>query len=241
LVDDRRWMVVRSDGGFLSQREFPKLACVVPEVQLDEGLLLTADGQAALKVDSPSAAGTQIAVRIWDDTLLARDAGDEAAAWLSRVLGTSARLVRQDADHRRALKRDPGAPRGVSAAFADAYPFLLISEASLQELNRRLAEPLPMNRFRPNIVISGGEAFAEDSWKNLHIGGARFALVSPCSRCAITTTDQYRGVRAGKEPLRTLARFRRLDGGSAVYFGQNLVHLDPTGTLRVGDEVGVFT
>jgi hypothetical protein len=149
-------------------------------------------------------------------------------------------LVHIGPGHRRPLKRDPGAAAGSSPAFADAYPFLLLSEASLIELNRRLPRPLPVNRFRPNIVVAGCQAFAEDGWSELSIGPGRFAVVSPCARCITTTTDQLRGERDGKEPLRTLARFRRLQGGPEVYFGQNLVHLEPAGLLRVGDPVQVL-
>jgi hypothetical protein len=118
-------------------------------------------------------------------------------------------------------------------SFADGFPFLVISQESLADLNGRLSQPLPMNRFRPNLVVAGGEAFAEDSWKNIEVGGVRLRMVKPCGRCVVTTTDQATTAR-GTEPLRTLATYRKVDG--EVMFGQNAVH-ESTGGLRIGDAV----
>ena len=127
------------------------------------------------------------------------------------------------------------APPGVRVGFADGFPFLLISEESLADLNRRLADPLPMNRFRPNLVVAGGEPYAEDGWGRIEIGGVRLQVMKPCERCLVTTTDQATGER-GKEPLRTLATYRKV--GNDVLFGQNVVH-ENTGRLRVCDPVTI--
>lgn len=239
LLNDRRWMIVSPEGDFITQRELPRLARVAPRLAPEGSLRLNAEGFEPVLVPAPQAPA-RWHVRVWNDRVPAADAGDAPAAWLERVLGHAARLVRIGQGHQRPLKQDPGAPPGVSAAFADAYPFLLISEASLAELNTRLPQPLPMNRFRPNIVVSGCAAFAEDRWRELRVGGQRFAVAAPCARCAITTTDQERGVRDGKEPLRTLATFRRIGPDTGVYFGQNVVQLQPSGWLRVGDSVEVI-
>jgi uncharacterized protein YcbX len=125
------------------------------------------------------------------------------------------------------------APPGARVSFADGFPFLLISEESLADLNGRLAVPLPMNRFRPNLVVAGCEPYAEDGWKEIRIGDVKLRVVKPCERCLVTTTDQATGER-GKEPLRTLATYRKV--GNDVMFGQNVVH-ENTGELRVGDAV----
>jgi uncharacterized protein YcbX len=130
------------------------------------------------------------------------------------------------------------APRGGRTGFADGFPFLLIGEASLADLNARLAVPLPMNRFRPNLVVAGSTPFAEDEWRSLLVGGIPMEVVKPCARCVVTTTDQERGRRDGEEPLRTLSTFRRR--GSGVLFGQNLVHYG-TGVLRSGDPITVVS
>jgi uncharacterized protein YcbX len=121
----------------------------------------------------------------------------------------------------------------VRVSFADGFPFLMISEESLADLNRRLADPLPMNRFRPNLVVAGGEPYAEDGWERIEIGGVRLRVVKPCARCLVTTTDQATGER-GSEPLRTLATYRKVNG--EVMFGQNVVH-ENAGHLRTGDIV----
>jgi uncharacterized protein YcbX len=121
-------------------------------------------------------------------------------------------------------------------SFADGFPFLLISDASLADLNQRLEQPVPMNRFRPNLVVSGCEAFAEDGWQSIRIGSIGFRVVKPCDRCVITTVDQTQGIR-GKEPLLTLAQYRRWDG--KIWFGQNLIH-EQLGMLKVGDSVEII-
>jgi uncharacterized protein YcbX len=197
---------------------------------------------AVRRPPDPSAA--LVSVTVWSSVgLAAEDCGPAPAEWLSAALGTPCRLVRVGPAFVRPVLKDK-APTGDVHGFADAYPFLVISEASLGELNRRISgaggEPVPMDRFRTNLVVSGCEAFAEDTWKRFRIGDVVFRAAGPCTRCTITTTDQTTGSR-GKEPLATLARFRR-DAAepSAVNFGQNVVHESKTGVIRVGDPVEVL-
>jgi uncharacterized protein YcbX len=172
-------------------------------------------------------------VTVWDDTCPATWVGDRAARWFSEFLSHSCNLVHM-ADQVVRPADLAFAPAGVRVSFADASPFLVISEESLADLNGRLTDPLPMNRFRPNLVVAGaGEPFAEDAWRSAEIGGVRLRIVKPCDRCVVTTTDQATAER-GKEPLRTLSTYRKV--GGQVMFGQNAVH-ENTGRLRVNDPV----
>ena len=200
-------------------------------------LRLTAPGMDDLELDAagPPGTGGDLRVRIWDDVCTARPAGPDADRWLSRFLGRDCRLVSLPESSRRPV--DP-AYGGVDdqVGFADGFPLLLISAASLEDLNRRLDEPLPMVRFRPNLVIYGGEPYQEDRWRRIRIGGIEFRLVKPCSRCAIPTIDPETAQRSA-EPLRTLMGYRRR--GNKVYFGQNVLH-DGVGELREGAPVEVL-
>jgi uncharacterized protein YcbX len=228
---DRRWMVVDQSGEFLSQRSNPRLALVVPSIE-DEALRVEAPGMPPLEVPLQPPTTVATRVTVWGDTCDATWLGEKAASWFSDFLGSACSLVHMGADVIRPANPE-FAPRGSRVSFADGFPFLLISEESLADLNRRLAEPLPMNRFRPNLVISGGEPYQEDSWSWIEIGGIGLRVVKPCGRCLVTTTDQNTGER-GKEPLRTLATYRKQ--GGEVMFGQNVVH-QGRGHLRVGDPV----
>ena len=228
---DRRWMVVDDSGVFLSQRSHPRLALVVPNMRHGT-LQVDAPGMPRLQMPLHPKDIVATSVAVWDDTCPATWVGHGAAEWFSDFLGCACTLVHMaDGVVRPA---DPAfAPPGVRVSFADGFPFLLISEESLADLNRRLTEPLPMNRFRPNLVVSGGEPYSEDEWRRIQIGDVRMQVVKPCARCVVTTTDQSTGER-GKEPLRTLATYRKV--GGEVMFGQNVVH-ENTGRLRVGDPV----
>lgn len=230
---DRRWMVVGDDSRFLSQRHHPKLALV--RVRIDEDYLsLEAPGMPALDVAFEGEAKPMSRVVVWDDECRAVDEGAVAARWFSEHLGRPVRLVRLADDDARALSSSSAQP-GDRVSFADGFPFLLISKASLDELNRRLSLPVPMERFRPNIVVDGCEAHAEDDWHILHIGEIEFRVAKPCARCVVVTVDQSTGDR-GREPLRTLSTYRTADG--QVLFGQNLVH-QGRGVVRVGDLIVV--
>ena len=241
LVGDRRFLVVDDTGRFLTQRTLPRMALVATALAADT-LTLSAAGAGSVTVRrAPDPAAPVRSVSIWkSEGLLAEDCGDDAAVWLSDFLATRCRLVRIGPAFVRPVLK-PAARPGDRVTFADAVPFLVISEASLADVNDRLVaqggEPVPMNRFRPNLVISGCAAFAEDTWPRLRIGGVIFRAGGPCARCIVTTTDQLTADR-GQEPLRTLATYRRDAGDPTdVNFGQNLIHETKSGTVCVGDAV----
>ena len=235
IVGDRQWMVVDETGEFVTQREHHRLALVSPRL-LDEGLLeLSAPGMPLLTV-TPAVRQDRVDVSIWSDRCAAIDEGESAAEWLSAFLEMRCRLVRFPEDVTRRVDPEYAGPND-QVGFADGFSFLLTSCASLDDLNQRLAAPLPMNRFRPNIVVSGGNPFQEDRWKRIRIDDIAFAVVKPCARCVTTTVDQQTG-EASREPLRTLATFRNVPG-RGVMFGQNLIH-DQSGVLHVGAEVAVL-
>jgi uncharacterized protein len=229
LQYDRRWMLIDETGRSISQRECPRLALVRPTFR-DECLLVEAPGVPPLELSLQPAWSVTTTVTVWDDTCPAAWLGNRPAQWFSTTLGRSCSLVYMpDSTVRPA---DPTfAPSGTRVSFADAFPFLMISEESLADLNSRMPTPLPMNRFRPNLVIAGGNAYVEDSLDRFTIGGIGFRRVKPCDRCVTTTTDQATADR-GKEPLRTLATYRKRD--RKVLFGQNVVH-SGVGRLAVGD------
>ncbi|MES9963194.1 MAG: MOSC domain-containing protein [Candidatus Sedimenticola sp. 20ELBAFRAG] len=231
---DRRWMVVGADGDFMTQRNHPRMALIRVEL-IPGGVRLQAPGMSSLDVERVAGGGVEIEVQVWGDHCNARLADESAAQWLTGYLGTDARLVFLPDSNSRQVDLDY-AKEGDQVGFADAFPFLLISEASLGDLNSRLEHPLPMNRFRPNLVVSGCEPYEEDSWRLIRIGDIAFRVVKPCSRCAVPTTDQATAER-GVEPLRTLATYRQR--GNKVYFGQNLVH-DGVGEIRTGLSVEVL-
>jgi uncharacterized protein len=230
LAGDRRWMVVDERGRFLTQRNIPQLALIRPE-PLDSGLRLTAPGCPPLLVETP-VNGEPIQVRVWSDKLVARLAGADASAWLTACLGRSARLVWLDDPTRRRVNRAYGRA-AETVSFADGYPLLVTSEASLTHLNGWLMDPLPMNRFRPNLVVSGAPAWAEDRWTRLRIGPVVLRMASLCGRCVVTTTDQET-LERGAEPLRALAAYRNIDG--KLVFGRNAIP-ETTGIISVGDPV----
>jgi uncharacterized protein len=233
---DREWMIVRPDGQFVTQREEPRLALVETSFN-GEGLQLRNPHDDALLIPLEGAAA-EVEVACWRDRCAAFDAGDAAAQWLSAFLGKPTRLVRFDPRRKRAS--DASWTHGVEALnrFSDAFPWLLISQASLDDLNSRLPRPLPMNRFRPNIVIDGVPAYAEDSAAEFRIDGAALKPVKACTRCAIPTTNQMTGERESDEPLRTLRQYRFSRELKGVVFGQNLILREGGDQeLRVGQRV----
>ncbi|EKT4522296.1 MOSC domain-containing protein [Pseudomonas putida] len=238
LQGDRRWMVVEQDNGrFLTQRAWPRLGQLKASYAVDGQLLLETSGQAPLTVPVPPADEALRGVTIWRDTLRVPDAGDAAAAWLSELLGKPVRLVHCPEQRARYLPNGYGF-NSDRAAFPDGFPLLLIGQGSLDELNRRIGRPMEMLRFRPNLVVSGGEPFAEDGWKRIRIGGLVFRVLKPSVRCILTTLDPATGERsADREPLTTLKTFREREGD--VLFGQNLA-VDGSGELRVGMAVEVL-
>lgn len=235
LLHDRRWMVCDRNGTFLTQRKFPKMALI--RVAVDDALhlsILGADGSTLeLPLSVPDGVTDAITVDVWGDSCLARPMGYAAAQWLSDFLGVDCQLVYMpESTHRPADHGRFETPN----SFSDAYPFLLISEASLADLNERLEQPVPMNRFRPNVVIKGCDAFAEDTWRQIKIGSIVFDVAKACSRCSVPGVEQTTGEQ-GKEPLKTLATYRRWD--HAIWFGQNLI-AQREGTLSVGDTVEIL-
>jgi MOSC domain-containing protein len=235
IAGDRRFMVVDASGDLLSQRELPRMSLVAPRLEGDT-LTLDAPGMPTCTA-TIAAAGPRRQVVVWADRCAAIDQGDATADWLRTFLGTTCRLVRLADDAMRRVDPDFATGPEDEVSFADGFPLLLIGEASLADLNTRLATPLPMNRFRPNIVVRGSAAYAEDDWRAIHIGEIPAQAVKRCARCVTTTVDQATGEQ-GKEPLRTLAAYRRgPDGG--VLFGQNVIH-QRTGVLRVGDRLSVL-
>ncbi|MEV5508516.1 MOSC domain-containing protein [Streptomyces orinoci] len=244
LAGDRRWMPVDADGRALTQRQLPRLALASARPAPGGGLLLTAPGAGPLEVAVPSERehGT-VMVELFRDKVEAVPAAPSADAWLSGYLGIPARLVYMDRPESRRAVNPKYALAGETVSFADGYPVLVTTTASLDALNSLIAQgdvpgegPLPMNRFRPNLVVDGTAAWAEDGWRRLSIGELTFRVAKPCARCVITTTDQSTAER-GREPLRTLARHRRLDAG--LVFGQLLIP-ESTGLLRVGDRVEIL-
>lgn len=236
---DRRWLLINENNRFLTQREFGALALLQTEISLEHliirhrskpelGLL-----QVPLQTDSRE----RFTVQIWDDFCDALAVDVAADAWLSAALESKVRLVYLPDDSPRQVEPER-VQMPMNVSFADAYPYLLLGENSLNDLNQRLAEPVPMNRFRPNIVFDGAAAYQEDTWSDLLIGGVPFRGIKPCGRCILTTTDQNTGQRhPGGYPLKTLATYRTQ--GNKVLFGMNLITLG-TGVIRVGDELVVL-
>ncbi|NWF88394.1 MAG: MOSC domain-containing protein [Ignavibacteriaceae bacterium] len=234
LQHDRRWMLVDKNGMFLTQREHPQMAMLQVNIRNAE-LIVTHKVKPISGLQLPISndqTSSQVVVNVWNDVVIAKHLSKTIDEWFSDALGLECQLVRManDADRITDSKYTPE-PKHVS--FADAYPLLIIGQESLNELNRRLKEPLPMNRFRPNFVFSGGEPFAEDSWKDFLIGELKFKAVKPCSRCVVTTIDQH-SAEKGKEPLETLSKFRKV--GNKVMFGMNVIGFDE-GIIKVGSEI----
>lgn len=240
LAGDRRWMMVDDGGKVVTQRGRPRIALAAAEPLPGGGVRLSAPGREPLTVPVPRAGGT-VPVQIFRDKVEAVPAEDEAVhAWCSEFLEADVRLVHLDDP----ATRRPVDPRyalpGETVTFADGFPLLLTTTASLEALNALIARgehaeegPLPMDRFRPNVVVSGTEAWAEDGWSRVTVGDVDFRVAKPCGRCVVTTTDQGTAER-GREPLHSLGQHRRVNG--KLVFGQNLVPLG-RGTIRVGDPV----
>jgi uncharacterized protein YcbX len=233
LADDRHWMLVRPNGRFVTQRELPRMALILTSLD-DQALTLRATGRTALRVARDARTAT-LGVTVWKFDGHGIDCGDAAAEWVSEFLETPLRLVRFDPESPRVCSPEwtPGT-RAVTE-FSDGFPMLVISRASLAALNARLPKALPMERFRPNLVIDGVAAFDEDRIHELRTDGVTIRIVKPCARCAITTTDQQKGERDGVEPLETLKQFRFDRELRGVTFGQNAIPIAGVGReLHVG-------
>lgn len=230
LSGDRRWLAVDDNNRFLTQREYGILATIIPKLIGNE-LVLSCHGHADLRIRNLSSRTRS--VQVWNDTVDAIDAGQESTNWLTAVIGVPTHLVYMSDTSIRKTKPEFSEP-GDIVSFADGFPLLLASEESLVDLNSRLEVAVPMERFRPNIVISGCPAYLEDNWKRIQIGATVLRCVKPCGRCIVTTTDQETGERMGTEPLTTLTTYRLQDKGAM--FGINLTP-EVLGEVKIGDEV----
>jgi uncharacterized protein YcbX len=237
LRHDRRWMLVDSANQFLTQREHPVMARI--EIKIDGDRVTAGFDGSDIEMPLESAADEFHTVRIFNSTVRSQFYPSEVDRFFSDMLGADCRLVTMPEGAHRAV--DPAfAVRRFKdeVSFADGYPFMLLGEASLADLNSRLADQVPMNRFRPNFVVTGSEAFAEDNWSVVKIGSTVFHVVKSCGRCVITTVDQVTGEKTGKEPLRTLSIYRTVKGNAL--FGRYLIAENPGGIVRVGDEIEVL-
>jgi len=240
LLMDRQWMLVDQQGDFLSQRRLPSMALF--RVEWDQfGISLSYPGMETIIVpfeDPMQNTGQTVSVKIWQDICPSRQISPAIDQWFSEALQYDCRLVMMPSDHKRQVDTR-FAEQGTFTRFSDGFPLLLISQASLEDLNRRIGRTLSMRRFRPNLVVSGCEAYAEDQWLHFSVGNIVFDVVKPCSRCVITTINPDTGEKEGPEPLKTLHSYRAKD--NKVYFGQNvLLHL-PVGVsqaeLHCGDQL----
>lgn len=259
---DRRWMLTDREGMFFTQRETPKMATISIEPG-DEGLRISADGYEPLTISKRPETGIRQKVTVWQSTVDGEVYDGRVSEWFSDVLGRECQLVLMPESTERHVNERFDSGEDI-VSFADGYPLLLIGEGSLEEVNRRIevngdalagrvpADRLPMNRFRPNLVVRGSEPFAEDGWARIRVGEAVFRVVKPCARCVMTTVDQAKGEFDGKEPLKTMATFRLAkqvfpetyesygQTANAVLFGENLIPDNPGVTIRVGDGVEVL-
>ncbi|MCO6480261.1 MAG: MOSC domain-containing protein [Phaeodactylibacter sp.] len=241
LAYDRRWMLVDRDGLFLSQREIPRLALLLPDFSVDSLIVRHRyEGLEPLAVPlHPEEKAEEMEVQVWEDKCRALRVSREADEWFSAVLGAECHLVYMPEESRRPLDPSYGRP-GEITGFADSCPLLVIGESSLADLNSRLESPVPMNRFRPNIVFAGGRPYEEEGWESFRIGEAFFRGIRPCSRCQVTTINQETA-DVGQEPLRTLASYRRQ--GKKVVFGLHaswVAEKGKTPHVQVGDEIEAY-
>ena len=233
LAGDRRWMLINGAGRFLTQREQPRLALLRTALR-GTTLELTAPGLPTLAL-ADDAPGTTRSVRVWKDECDAIDVGDVAADWAGRAIGEPCRVLRFDPRRTRLSAMEWTGGLAAPNPFSDGFPLLVVNRASLDELNGRLGTPLPMNRFRPNLVLDGLAAWDEDRIGEVHIGAVRLRLVKPCTRCIITTIDQDSATPSGPEPLQTLRAYRYDATLRGILFGMNAILLAGVGaTLAAG-------
>lgn len=234
---DRRWMLVDKEGKFMTQREFHSMALLQTAIT-PEGLYIYHKQNPGKNItipflSSPSATKT---ISVWDDECEAWVYDDVINNWFSEILKTGCELVYMPDETNRLVDKDYAKNNEITS-FSDGYPFLIIGQSSLDELNSKLSAPLPMDRFRPNIVFTSGEPHAEDNWKHFTINEIDFFGVKTCARCTITTINQQT-MAAGKEPLKTLAAYRTAN--NKIKFGMNLLHKG-TGTVKVGEKITLHT
>ena len=229
---DRAWMAVKPGGRFITQRIYPQMALVQASIS-DGQLVLDCFGMDSHTVPVTSEVMSPCPTEVWGDAVQALDVGNETAEWLSQAIGEECRLVAFPDSSVRPCDPELSKP-GDHTLFADAFPLLIVSQASLDDLNKRLTQPVTMNRFRPNIVIDGCQAFAEDDWLKIKINGVSIRVVDHCARCSVPTIDPDNGTIAGPEPIHTLSSYRQRDG--EIYFGVNAT-AEIEGEITVGDTV----
>jgi uncharacterized protein YcbX len=236
LEHDRRWMLIDENNRFLSQRENQQMALL--KVSITDNNLLVTNTTNNTSISIPFAPLNKVTciVSIWDDTCIAQYVNDEADEWFTQALGLNCRLVYMPDVTRRQVD-EQYSPTNKITSFSDAFPFLLLGQASVNDLNDRLIDDLPINRFRPNIVFTGGKAFEEDLMQHITIAGISFYGAKLCARCLMITIDQQTGSKA-KEPLKTLATYRLKN--NKIMFGQNLVHIGD-GVIKIGDSLNVLS
>ena len=250
LQYDRRWMLVDENGVFFTQREFPKMATIAIDLN-ENSLEVSSDEFENLLIPNQPTTDEKIKVRVWQSICDAIVLENNINQWFSEVLQTNCRLVYMPDESEREVNPLFNQNDDI-VSFADGYPFLIIGENSLVDLNSRLENEIPMNRFRPNFVVQNSDAFAEDNWKKLSIGNTIFRTTKLCERCVITTVDQNGGFFTGKEPLKTLVNYRLAKdvfpdnfesfglGKNAVLFGQNLIAENFGETVKIGDDVKIL-
>jgi len=232
---DRRWMLIDENNNFLTQREFPSMALLQPAITSNGIRVINADQDSDCLVPFKPATNTRIATNIWGVPCSPLHVSEEADRWFSEQLQTICRLVYMDDDTQVLINESYNINKSLTS-FSDGFPILMISEASLEDLNSKASAAVPMNRFRPNLVISGAIAFEEDTMKECMINGIVFYGAKPSARCMITTINQSTGEK-GKEPLKTLSTYRGLH--NKIYFGENVIAAS-TGRIHVGDELTIL-
>lgn len=250
LQNDRRFMLVDKNNDLLTQRELPKMTTIYVELKINS-LKISTEGFESLKISNNFGDAQKIKVRVWKSFCEALVAKEVVNNWFSEYLETNCRLVQMPESTYRRINEKFNKGNDI-VSFADGYPLLIIGENSLADLNSKLEKQVPMNRFRPNLVVSNSEAFVEDKWKKIKIGDTIFRTTKPCARCIVTTIDQITGISDVQEPLKTLAAYRKSSdvlpdtfeefglGKNDVLFGQNLVVENFGEVIKVGDEVEVL-
>ncbi len=235
-IGDRRWMIVSNDssGRFLSQRTHPQLALISVKIVSPQTIEISLPDHSKIRASLNEVSPIRKAVSLWSSQVIAQDAGDSVSRWLSQFLETDVRLVGIDRSYQRFISGSNTDQTG----FADGYPLLILSKASIEDLNERLDFPIEISRFRPNIVVDDCDPYDEDRWSRIRIDDCLFKASGPCTRCVITTLDPQTGQRDSKEPLHTLAQYRKAEEG--VLFGHNYTNESKSGTIEVGMEIEIL-
>jgi len=235
LLNDRMFMLVDENGLFITQRKYPQLA-LIKVIHKECRLNFIAENQLPLTIEDCNFKGDTLKVKIWQDECVGLVADENVNQWFSQYLGFTVRLIKYNHQATRPIDPEYSQPDDI-VSFADGFPLLVISQASLDDLNSKLEMPVSMSHFRPNIIVDGCDAFAEDEWKQIRIGGVVFDAVKRCSRCVLTTVNPETGIKSDKgQPLKTLSQYRKGDGG--VFFGMNLIPRTK-GSIRINDIVDV--